>query len=194
VIQNELGDVVHNGDQANSIIFFSYGRYQQQSGSSALKGTKLGAIGSPAIKPTETTILNGTYPVPEDLYTVYSDGTNPDIPVSNPATLNFASEDGFLCKVNTANGTATGTQITDPITGDTYRSEIEAAITAQGFFPLDGLDENVPFKEGTPTTPADAISSFTGSNYYQYDTPPVSGGQEVGYCNVVTTDGNTGHE
>ena len=30
----------------------------------------------------------------------------------------------------------------------------------------------MPFEEGTPTTPADAISSFTGSNYYQYDTPP----------------------
>jgi hypothetical protein len=159
-----------------------------------LKGTKLGAIGSPAVAPTETTILNGTYPVPEDLYTVYSDGTNSDIPVASPATLNFASEDGFLCKPNTVNGTASGTQILDPITNKTYRSEIETAIKGQGFFPLDGLDENVPFKEGTPTTPADAISSFTSSNYYQYDTPPTSGGQEVGYCNVVTTDGNTGHQ
>ena len=125
---------------------------------------------------------------------MYSDGTNSDIPVSNPATLNFASEDGFLCKPNTVTGATTGTQITDPVTGLTYRSEIESAITAQGFFPLDGLDENVPFKEGTPTTPADAISSFTSSSYYQYDTPPVSGGQEEGYCNVVTTDGNTGHQ
>jgi ABC-type phosphate transport system substrate-binding protein len=194
VIQNELGDTVKNGDQAYSIIFFSYGRYEQQLSSASLKGTKLGAIGSPAVAPTETTILNGTYPVPEDLYTVYSDGTNSDIPVSSPATLNFASEDGFLCKPNTVDGTASGTQIVDPVTNKTYRSEIEAAIVAQGFFPLDGLKENVPFKEGTPTTPADAISSFTSSNYYQYDTPPTSGGQEVGYCNVVTTDGNTGHQ
>ena len=102
VIQNELGDVVNNGDQAYAIIFFSYGRYEQQTELAARsRGTKLGAIGSPAVAPTETTILNGTYPVPEDLYTVYSDGTNSDIPVSNPATLNFASEDGFLCKPNT---------------------------------------------------------------------------------------------
>ena len=61
--------------------------------------------------------MNGSYPVPEDLYTVYSDGTNSDIPVSNPATINFASEDGFICKVNTADGTAKGAQIIDPITG-----------------------------------------------------------------------------
>ena len=194
IIQNEVGDINQNKDQAYAITFFSYGRYEQQTGSAATKGTALGAIGSPAVKPTEKTILNGSYPVPEDLYTVYSDGTNPDIPVSSPATLNFASEDGFLCKPNTQNGTATGTQIVDPVTGKTFRSEIEAAITGQGFFPLDGLDENVPFEEGTPTTPADAISSFTSSAYYAYDTPPVSNGEEVGYCNVVTTDGNTGHQ
>jgi ABC-type phosphate transport system substrate-binding protein len=194
VIQNELGDVNNNKDQAYAITFFSYGRFEQQLSSPADKGAALGGIGSPAIKPTETTILNGSYPVPEDLYTVYSDGTNPDIPVSNPATINFASEDGFLCKVNTATGTVSGAQIIDPITGKTFRSEIETAITSEGFFPLDGLDENVPFEEGTPTTPADAISSFTGSNYFPYDTPPTQSGQEVGYCNVVTTDGNTGHQ
>jgi ABC-type phosphate transport system substrate-binding protein len=193
VIQNELGSVVNNGDQQDAIIFFSVGRFDQQASGSSEKYAQLGKIGSPAISPTETTILNGTWPVPQFLYTVYSDGTNANIPVSNPATINFASEDGFLCKPNTVNGTATGTQITDPVTGATYRSEIETAITDQGFFPLDGLNENVPFNEGNVTTPADDISSFTSSNYYQYDTPPISSGQEVGYCNVVTTDGNTGH-
>lgn len=194
VTQNQLESIAQNKDQANAIIFFSYGRFQQQKKSAASKYAALGAIGSPAVKPTEKTILDGSYPVPEYLYTVYSDGTNSDIPVSSPATLNFASEDGFLCKPNTVDGTASGTQIVDPVTNETYRSEIEAAITAQGFFPLDGLDENVPFQEGSVTTPADSISSFTSSNYYQYDTPPTQGGQEVGYCNVVTTDGNTGHD
>jgi ABC-type phosphate transport system substrate-binding protein len=194
IIQNEYESVVNNGDQKYAITFMNYGRYEQQKNGASFKKTELGAVGSPPVTPSETTILNGTYPVPQNLYTVYSDGTNPDIPVSNPATLNFASEVGFLCKPNTVNGTVSGTQITDPVTGLTYRSEIESAITAQGFFPLDGLAENVPFKEGTPTTPADAISSFTSSSYYQYDTPPVSGGQEEGYCDVVTTDGNTGHQ
>jgi ABC-type phosphate transport system substrate-binding protein len=193
VVQNELGDVVHNGDQQYAITFFSYGRYEQEKSSSAAKGSAIGAIGSPAVAPTEKTILNGSYPVPEDLYTVYSDGLDPDIPVSSPATLNFAGETGFLCKPNTTNGLASGKQIVDPVTGKTYRSEIEAAITSQGFFPLDGLNENVPFKEGELTTPADSISSFTSSAYYPYDTPPTSGGEEVGYCNVVSTDG-TGKE
>jgi ABC-type phosphate transport system substrate-binding protein len=193
VVQNELGSIVHNGDQQYAITFFSYGRYEQQAKSSSAKGSAVGAIGSPAVKPSEKTILNGSYPVPEDLYTVYSDGFDADIPVSSPATLNFASEDGFLCKPNTTTGAATGTQIVDPVTGLTYRSEIEAAITAEGFFPLDGLAENKPFEEGNVTTPADSISSFTSSPYYAYDTPPTSGGEEEGYCNVVTTDG-TGHE
>jgi ABC-type phosphate transport system substrate-binding protein len=193
VVQNELGTVVHNKDQQYAITFFSYGRYEQQAKSSAFKGSAVGAIGSPAVAPSEKTILNGSYPVPEDLYMVYSDGFDADIPVSSPATLNFASEDGFLCKPNTTTGLTTGTQIVDPITGLTYRSEIEAAITAEGFFPLDGLAENKPFEEGNVTTPADSISSFTSSAYYAYDTPPTSGGEEEGYCNVVTTDG-TGHE
>jgi ABC-type phosphate transport system substrate-binding protein len=196
IIQNELGSVLNNKDQAYAITFMSYGRYEQQKSSKPFKKTKLGSIGTPPVAPTETTILNGTYPVPQNLYNVYSDGTNSDIPVSSNATLNFASEVGFLCKPNTVSGGTTGAQITDPVTGLTYRSEIESAILAQGFFPLDGLDENVPFQEGTPTTPADAIPSFatTSDPYYQYDTPPVSGGQEEGYCNVVTTDGNTGHQ
>jgi len=193
VVQNELGDVVNNGDQQDAIIFMSVGRYDQQASSASFKNSQLGEIGSPPIAPSETTVLNGTWPVPEFLYTVYSNGTNSNIPVSTPATINFASEAGFLCKPNTTNGLATGTQITDPVTGLTYRSEIESAISAQGFFPLDGLAENKPFDEGNIDTPANSISSFTGSNYYQYDTPPTSGSQEVGYCNVVTTDGNTGH-
>ena len=81
-----------------------YGRYEQQKSSKPFKKTKLGSIGTPPVAPTETTILNGTYPVPQNLYNVYSDGTNSDIPVSNPATINFASENGFLCKPNTAYG------------------------------------------------------------------------------------------
>ena len=63
---------------------------------------------------------------------MYSNGSNPNIPVSNPATLNAISEDGFMCKPSTA------TDI-DPNTGATYRSEIDAAITVQGFTPLPNL-------------------------------------------------------
>jgi hypothetical protein len=115
--------------------------------------------------------------------------------VATSAALNFASENGFICKPNTTDGSSNGTQIVDPITGVTYRSEIESAITATGFLPLDGLNENTPFAEegAAVTTPASAISSFTGSTYYQYDTLPVKSGQPQGYCIVTTSDGNTGH-
>jgi len=194
VQQNELSAVNTNADQADAITFFSYGRYQQQLKSKSLVGSALGAVNS--VSPTEATILGGTYPVLQFLYNVYSDGTNPNIPVATPATLNFASENGFVCKPNTVDGTTTGAQIVDPITGLTYRSEIESAITATGFLPLDGLNENVPFSEegAAVTTPASAISGFTDSSYYAYDTLPTKSGQPQGYCLVTTSDGNTGHQ
>jgi hypothetical protein len=194
VQQNELNSVKANGDQADAITFYSYGRFEQQLKAPANVGSALGAVNS--VSPTKATILGGTYPVLQFLYNVYSDGTNSNIPVATPATLNFASENGFICKPNTVDGTVNGAQIVDPITGATFRSEIEAAITATGFLPLDGLDENVPFSEegAAVTTPASSISSFTSSSYYQYDTLPKSGGQPQGYCLVTTSDGNTGHQ
>jgi hypothetical protein len=196
--QNELKAITSNGDQNNAIDFISYGRYNEQAKSTTFAGSALGSInnGSSTISPTETTILNGSWPVVQFLYNVYSDGSNSNIPVATPATLNFASEDGFICKPNTVDGSASGTQIVDPISGLTYRSEIETAITNSGFYPLDGLNENVPFAEegAAVTTPASSISSFTSSNYYQYDTLPVNGSnQPLGYCLVTTSDANTGH-
>lgn len=193
VIQNQLESVVNNKDTAYAIDFISIGRDNQLAKSPSFKKSVLGKIGSPPVAPSENTILNGSWPVPQFLYNVYSNGTNSNIPVATNATLNFASEDGFVCKPNTSDGTVNGSQITDPQTGATYRSEIETAITSVGFYPLDGLDENVPFEEGNVDTPASSISSFTGSSYYEYDTPPTKSGEPEGYCNVVTTDGNTGH-
>jgi len=199
--QNELSAITANSDEANAIDFISYGRDLQQSKSKSFAGSALGSItsGSSKISPTETTILNGTWPIVQFLYNVYSDGTNANIPTATNATLNFASENGFICKPNTIDGKATaGTsdQIVDPVTGATYRSEIESAITASGFYPLDGLNENFPFAEegAAVTSPASSISSFTSSNYYQYDTLPTNGShQPLGYCLVTTSDANTNH-
>jgi hypothetical protein len=64
------------------------------------------------------------------MYNVYNNST-----ATAPANtveqviLNFAGENGFLCKSATASGI-------DTQTGVTYRSEIEKAITSNGFFPL----------------------------------------------------------
>jgi hypothetical protein len=80
------------------------------------------------------------------LYNVYSDGSNPDIPQSSSATLNAISEDGFLCKA------ATNVDV-DPNTGNTYLSEIQATIKAQGFFPLAAAGSPIVEDGNTSTTP-----------------------------------------
>ena len=84
------------------------------------------------MKASKKTIQNGSFALDRQLYNVYSDGSNPNLPVSTPATLNVLSEDGFLCKP------ATTTDV-DPNTGLTYRAEIDTAITSEGFFPLPNL-------------------------------------------------------
>jgi hypothetical protein len=66
------------------------------------------------------------------IYNVYADGQNPNLPESSPATLNAISEDGFLCKPST-------TTDIDGLTGETYRTEIDAALAANGFLPLPQL-------------------------------------------------------
>ena len=190
VEQNELSAIVKNGDQANAIDFISYGRYEQQSKSSSFAGSALGSIGGST--PSESTITAGTWPVLQFLYNVYSDGSNSNIPVATPATLNFASENGFICKPNTQDGSATGPGIVDPVTGATYRSEIDGAITDAGFYPLSSTP--VAEEGAAVTTPASSISSFTSSSYYQYDTLPTnSSNQPLGYCLVTTSDSNSTH-
>jgi hypothetical protein len=148
------------------------------------------------------------------LYNVYSDGSNPDIPVASDATLNAVSEDGFLCKAST------DTDI-DPNTGLTYLSEIQSAITSQGFFPLypagspqveDGNGSaSSPYTTTATGIPNPAWNELSGSKYdasveaaapYSFPTgdqdtdgsavaSPASAANPVGYCLVLTTDGNS---
>jgi hypothetical protein len=71
---------------------------------------------------------------------VYSNGSNPGIPASNAATLNYVSEVGFICKPQTIDGTSSSTasdQIDDPATGGWYENEIDLTILTQGFIPID---------------------------------------------------------
>ncbi len=70
------------------------------------------------------------------IYNVYSDGENSaNIPTTNAATLNFVSEDGFLCKP------ATATDV-NPYDGLTYRADIDTALADQGFLPIPLSVEN----------------------------------------------------
>jgi hypothetical protein len=141
IFENETSSILNNKDQANAIFFFSYGKFQTIcvtdatlcSGASTSK-VALGEIGG--VKASKNSIAaqlpgsTGT-PFPGDrlLFNVYSDGSNADIPISSPASLNAVSEDGFLCKPSTSTDV-------DPNTGATYRTEINSDISGQGFFPL----------------------------------------------------------
>jgi hypothetical protein len=141
IFENETSSILANNDEANAIFFFSYGKFTTIcganptfcSGASTSK-VVLGQIaGIKASKKTIAAQLPGstTTPFAGDrlLFNVYSDGSNGDIPISSPASLNAVSEDGFLCKPSSS------TDI-DPNTGVTYRTEINSVISTQGFFPL----------------------------------------------------------
>jgi hypothetical protein len=158
IFENETSSILKNYKTipiGDVLFFFSYGNYNT---SCAPNASELSTDTKCAGTSTTTTAnsvqlgtsLNGialneadinnqlpglegsSFPGDRLLYNVYADGENPNIPASAPAALNAVSEDGFLCKP------ATATDI-DPNTGATYRSEIDAAITAEGFFPLPNL-------------------------------------------------------
>jgi hypothetical protein len=82
-----------------------------------------------------------TFPITRGLYNSYANSSAAD--PSSQASLNFIGEDGFLCKSSTV-------AELDPQTGVSYRTEIENAIDANGFFPLD-VNTNTPFAEGAGT-------------------------------------------
>jgi hypothetical protein len=187
--QNEDQDILANGDAANAIFFFSVGRFNVLCGDGTNPACTDGNAGTTAAiggldghTPDAATIYAGNYPVTLTLYSVYSNGSNSNIPAATQATLNFASEDGFLCKPD---------NIADPVTGETVRQEIDTAILTNGFLPLDqstlvngvASAPNVsPFSEDTGVTnPA----SITAEPYKDND---LSGSNPQGYCRVKSTD------
>ena len=142
------------------------------------------------VAPTETNILDGAVPRHRYLYNVYSNGSNSNIPVATPATLNYVSEIGFICNPNKGSAHA----IVDPNTGATYLSEIQEDIEAAGFYPLSGgaasgTVNTTPIDEGTLTNPA---SADTGS-YSAFDTFATTGpnSDPSGYCLTTSTDTNS---
>ncbi len=123
---------------------------------------------------------------------MYSNGSNANIPQASFNTLNYVSELGFICKPNTTNGTSTGPAITDPNTGASYRSEVAAVITAQGFL-------TIPFQKNEGSLPHSAFSILhphVNDGGYKgevasVDTVGQTGAKSGGYCLAFTTDNNT---
>ena len=205
--------------EEDSIFFYSYGKYKENcktptptthavdcgqlqipvgdsvalpkiGGSNTATSYVVGAA------PTEANILEGTYTVPRYLYNVYSNGSNSNIPASSPATLNYVSEDGFLCKPVSEKGTDPNSTTSPPAS---YEGEIQATIKANGFFGLSagassGTVNQTPFDEylagGVP--PHTAASLLSGTPYASYDAVvPEGNGDPTGFCQVYNTDGNS---
>ena len=159
IFENETASILGNSANApvgDAMFFFSYGKFNKvclPAAGTETSSTTLCAGTSSTTVPNQVTLGTDVSGIPLTqasinselpgqtgsaffgdrlLYNVYSNGFNPNIPVSSPAALNAISEDGFLCKPSTATDV-------DPNTGLTYKSEIQTAITNQGFFPLPAL-------------------------------------------------------
>ena len=213
IFENEGQDIVENGDEANAIFFFSYGKYQvecqiapktNQCANGVAVSTRLGEIDG--IAPTVTTILCGTgctqqFPVTRDLFNVYSNGSFSSsvsaqfgFPAASAATINYVSEIGFLCKGQLDTGNK---EVIDPSTGTWYHTEIDSVISASGFiaFPLQSSGQDI----NSVDTPASAVLAGDGDTTYSPDDPitgsTTSANEAIsdpsGYCEVWTTDGNT---
>ena len=178
------------------IFFFSYGAFSHKcapnlttSSTSYLSSTDVNCAGTSTVPTTPNSVqlgteINGIQVNPTTIqdqlpgftggfkgdrliYNVYSDGENStNIPTTNAATLNFVSEDGFLCKP------ATNTDV-NPNDGNTYRADIDTALEGQGFLPIPLTVENGQnattgnyFTTAQPTgIPHPAWSVLSGSAY-----------------------------
>ena len=195
IFENEVSDIwslnnAHASDKiaCDSIFFFSFGKYSILCPGSACAGTptsnhgsvaKLGEIGG--VKADKKTIENGSFALDRQLYNVYSDGSNSNLPFAGSpqpkegqGVMNFVSTYGFLCNPTTHNDV-------DPLspTGATYGTEIDNIITSNGFF---AFKLGVEGDAGIATPP-----DFTDAGYAAASPTP-SG--DMGYCRVTTTDGD----
>jgi len=190
IFENEVSQIFATGLESDAIFFFSYGKYSllcpkglcagvpAKDGKGVTINAKttvaaLGEIGG--ITASATTIQNGTFPLDRELYNVYSDGKNANLPPVNLDAQNFISTYGFLCNPQT-------TTEVDPLSpsGATYRTEIDNIISANGFFPI---------PEGTMGDAHVTPPNFGSVPLYaQADPPPPN---DQGFCQVTTTDGDT---
>jgi ABC-type phosphate transport system substrate-binding protein len=195
IFENEVSDIwsLNNANASkkiacDAIFFFSYGKFSLLCPAGACSGTpsantgsvaKLGEIGG--VKASKKTIQNGSFALDRQLYNVYSDGSNSNLPFAGSpqpkegqAVMNFVSTYGFLCSPTTHNAV-------DPLspTGETYGTEIDNIITANGFYPF---KLGVEGDSGIATPP-----DFTDAGYAAASPTPAG---DNGYCRVTTTDGD----
>jgi ABC-type phosphate transport system substrate-binding protein len=180
--------------KSDAIFFFSFGKYSEQCkvsatdcGGSPLNGATNAVSSVNGIAPSETTILENTFPVDRYLYNVYSNGSNSNLVTANPATINYVSEIGFFCNPNKGHSF----NAVDMNTGNTYISEIQSDIVNNGFFPLSaggatGTFNQTPIDEGLVPHPAHASGIYAFVDTFSR----ASNGDPLGYCLTTDTDGN----
>ncbi len=124
ITENNAQPIVTNGDAANAIFYESFGRYSQQlAGNSTETAGTADALGQiDGITASAATIGSSTFPYGRSLYNV--------LRYPSEATKRYLDPvDGFLCRTDIGS-------VKDANTGHLLRSEIEAAITSEGFVPL----------------------------------------------------------
>ena len=174
------GGTWNNNDKADAIYYFSSGKYTLENKKGALPGmpaktfTKLGEING--VTANQASVQGatgdgtpGNFPIIRYLSNVYNNTSTGTNGIATQPTLNLVGEYGFLCKPGTE------TDI-DPLTGVSYRSEIEATITANGFYPID-THIATPFHEGTLAT----AGAITDPLYQEID-PTYTASNPEGYC------------
>jgi hypothetical protein len=179
--------------KSDAIFFFSEGKYESQCAAGDCGGSPLpvgttNATGKVnGIGANQTTILENTFPIDRFLYNVYSNGSNANIPTASQPTLSYVSELGLICNPDKTNAF----HVVDINTGQTYISEIQAIIEANGFFPLSagattGTVNQTPIDEGTLAHPANT----TGFYFWEDLAVHAGNGDPMGYCLSTNTDGN----
>jgi ABC-type phosphate transport system substrate-binding protein len=154
-IENSAALMLSQDEGADGTVYYSYGRFQENQ---PVDGGRLGAING--ITPTVDSILGQDSlgnPVPQfpysrtlfDVYTKaktsYTVGGHTYTRVAaTPATKGYMNPlSGWLCKPSASHDI-------NPLTGHNYRTDIEHAISSEGFIPL-------------PVGPVGG--GFTGSSY-----------------------------
>jgi hypothetical protein len=165
LFENQMSFIAGRPDAKDAIYFMSFGKYQTTCPGGKCAGatgnlTTFGKIDGNTASQSSIQGTGGgigvTFPVTRDLYNVYNNSTAVGpATVATQATLNYVGEQGFLCKAKTASQP-------DTITGVPYRTEIEANITSQGFFPIDV--SQTPFAEGSLPNPGTITDAGYAAN------------------------------
>jgi hypothetical protein len=110
--------------RSGAIFPFSYGIWTTQVHGKG--GAVLGAVDNVAV--SVSTIVDGSFPYGRFLYNVYCSASCSS-GASSTEAVNYVGEEGWICKPSASHAA-------DPATGVNYTTEIQSAISSNGFVPL----------------------------------------------------------